>query len=363
MLAYICRCQPLTAQQLVSRTARGTLMIAIPTYDQASFEDLRARTQYESWLLEAVYNIAGSPVLMDWPDQIVYPANGAIPELRGFGRANVILGDWRPRFLEAGAPLVFVTSFKLLDMLLEWVLERNGTSSTYKFFQKIVALKQGVTFPPFFVSRTWLQDRLIGLYEHLEPLRSTIIHARHFKMSDGTLRVSNSKSSTVGPEITITADELRSLAVLAVSLLRYVDGSWAINPFKEKHLRRTLDELEHLHGLSSLGQKSPRFLTVRVFAKRSDSIKVDLKSIRDDVARMCPNQDVVFDLRVVTVNTDESKATEYLFPWDEINAERAQLVRAVIDIAHRQSPLPEDIDTARISQELNMAGGEHRIAG
>ncbi|MDP1992171.1 MAG: hypothetical protein Q8K00_14255 [Syntrophales bacterium] len=78
--------------------------------------------------------------------------------------------------------------------------------------------------------------------------------------------------------------------------------------------------------------------------------------------RMCPNQDVVFDLRVVTVNTDGSKATGYLFPWDEINGVRAQLVRAVVDIAHRQSPLPEDIDTAHVSQELNMAGGEHRIA-
>ena len=77
---------------------------------------------------------------------------------------------------------------------------------------------------------------------------------------------------------------------------------------------------------------------------------------------MCPDQDVVFDLRVVTVNTDGSKATGYLFPWDEINVGPAQFVRAVIDIAHRQSPLPEDIDTALISQELNMAGGEQRIA-
>jgi len=190
-----------------------------------------------------------------------------------------------------------------------------------------------------------------------------IIQARHFKTSDGTLRVSNSKSSTVGSEVTITADELRSLAVLSVSLLRYVDGSWAINPYKEKHLRHTFDEIGHLRGLSFLGQKPPRFLTVRVFAKWSNSIKIDLKRIRDDIARMCSNQDVVFDLRVVAVNTDGSKATGYLFPWDEINGERAQLVRAVVDIAHLQSPLPDDIDTARVSQELNMSSGEHRIAG
>lgn len=311
------------------------------------------RTQYESWLLEAVYDITGSPVIDDFPDQIVYQPNTKIPECRNFARGNCIIGDWRPRFLEAGAPLVFVTSFKLLDMLLEWVLECNGISSTYRFVQKIKALKRGVTFPPFFVSRTWLSDRLIVLYEHLEPLRGTIIHAPHFKTSDGVLCVSNSKSGTIGPEITITADELRSIAVLAVSLLRYVNNSWVINPLKEKQLRHTLEEVEHLHGMPSLGQKPPRFLTVRVYAKLSDSIEIDLKRIREDVARMCPDQDVVFDIRVVTVNNDGSKATGYLFPWEEINGDHPHLVRAVADIAHLKSPLPGDMDIAFISQELN----------
>lgn len=338
-------------------------MCLMPSYDKTSFEDLRARTQYESWLLEAVYDVVGSPVLEDWPDQLVYPASGASPTLRNFGRINAIIGDWRPKFLESGAPLVFVTSFKLLDMLLEWVLERNEISSTYRFVQKIGALKKGVTFPPFFASRSWLQDRIIGLYEYLEPLRGTIIHARHFKTSDGILHVSNSKSGTVGPEVIIRADELRSLAVLAVSLLRYVDGTWVINPFREKYLRRTLDDIKYLHGLSSLGQKTPRLLTVRVFTKWSVSIEVDLKRIRDDIARMCPNEDVVFDLRVVTVNVDGSKATGYLFSCDKINGERARLVRAVVDIAHLQRPLHEDIDIAQVSQELHMSDGEHRITG
>ena len=67
-------------------------MSLIPAYDQASYEDLRTRTQYESWLLEAVYDVAESPVIEDWPDQIVYPANRAIPTLSNFARANIIIG-------------------------------------------------------------------------------------------------------------------------------------------------------------------------------------------------------------------------------------------------------------------------------
>lgn len=333
-------------------------------YDPASFEDLRARTQYESWLLEAVYDISGSPILVEWPDQVVYPASGAAPGLSVLVRANIVSGDWRPRFLEVGAPLIFVTTFKLLDALLEWVLEQNGTSPIHNFSQKIAGLKGGVTFPPFFVSRAWVQDRLIALYEYIVPLRGTIIHARHFKTSEGELRISNSKAGALGPEVTFAASELRSLAVLGVSLVRYIDGSWTINhPFKEKHLRRTFDEIGHLHGQPSLGQKPPRFLTVRVFAKRSDSIRVDLTRVRSDVARLCPNEDVLFNLRVVCVNAEGSEATGYLFTWDEIIGETAQLVRAVADICHCQCPLPEGIEVARVSQELNMDGCEPRIAG
>jgi hypothetical protein len=56
-------------------------------------------------------------------------------------------------------------------------------------------------------------------------------------------------------------------------------------------------------------------------------------------------------------------ATGYLFPWNEINGEHSRHARAVIDIAHRQCPLPEDIDNVLVSQKLNMVGDEHRIAG
>lgn len=329
-------------------------MVAV--YDQDATENLLARTQYEAWLLEAVYNIVGFPFIEDWPDQIVYPVSGgSSPIPKNFARMNAIIGDWRPLFLNAGAPLVFVTSFKLLDMLLEWVLERNGERSTHKFCQKIEKLKNGITFPAFIASRNWLGDRLIGLYEKLEPLRGTIIHASYFKTSDGTLHVSSSKKGSVGPEVIITAEELRGFAVLAVSLLRYIDGSWTINSYREKLLRYALDEIMHLHGLPSLGQKQPRFLTVRVFAKWSDSINIDLKQIRDDVARLNPNQDVLFDLRVVSVNDNASELIGYLFPWDEISDDHTQFIRPVSNIINFQSPLPEDIDVASILQEFKRA--------
>ncbi|MCI5224322.1 MAG: hypothetical protein D3924_17050 [Candidatus Electrothrix sp. AR4] len=77
---------------------------------------------------------------------------------------NLNMFDWRPAFLNVGAPLVFVTTFKLLDMFIEWVLEKNECNATFQFQEKIKQLKssQPSIFPSFIESRPWLKKRLIG---------------------------------------------------------------------------------------------------------------------------------------------------------------------------------------------------------
>lgn len=221
----------------------------MPAYDQQTVRDLAEATQYESWLLEAAYSIAEDSLFFsEWPDQIIYPPKGGEPPpLSIFGRCNAVIGDWRPEFLRVGAPLIFVTTFKLLDMLVEWVLSQNGQTSNYRFAQKINALRGSLIFPPFIASRGWLQERLIALYERLDPLRGTIIHARHFNTADGALNVSSSRGNNVGPIISLAPNEIRLLTVFIVSVLRYVGGTWQPSIYREKLLRRALDELAHLH--------------------------------------------------------------------------------------------------------------------
>jgi hypothetical protein len=103
-----------------------------------------------------------------------------------------------------GGPLVLVTAFKLLDMLLEWVLIANGHRSTHKFVQKRKLLKGSVQFPTLIGTRPWLRERLVALYEKLEPLHGAIIHERHFKSSGGSLQVSASKGGAVGVPISFS---------------------------------------------------------------------------------------------------------------------------------------------------------------
>ncbi len=67
------------------------------------------------WLLEAVYAIVEQELFPSFPDAVIYPVDSSRPEFIAHARCDVVIGDWRPGFLNAGAPLVFISTFKLLD--------------------------------------------------------------------------------------------------------------------------------------------------------------------------------------------------------------------------------------------------------
>jgi hypothetical protein len=102
------------------------------SYTSSVITDLTDRTEYEVWLLEAIYDIAEHPIAASLGDGLIYPPDGSEPKVHSYATANMIIGDWRPKFREVGAPLVLVTSFKLLDMLIEWVLTQNRVLANHK---------------------------------------------------------------------------------------------------------------------------------------------------------------------------------------------------------------------------------------
>lgn len=328
--------------------------ISKPYTCKEALTDLRERTQYEAWLLEEICRIADIPLTPLEFDAIVYPPNGA-PHTYGvvvFG--DVVCGDWRPAFLNAGAPLVFVTGFKLLDMLIEWVLAQNGIPLTFQLTQKISAIKGPVLFPPLIETRVWLRERLIALYEQLEPLRGTVIHARHFKAENGVLHVSSSKRGTIGPIITIEPSDLRNIALVLVSLLRFLDGAWVFDSFRELHLRFALDNLAHLHGLPLLGQLTPAFLNVRLYVPDGETLEFDLERIRNDVANRLQGYDVVFNVRIIAVASCGTAATAFVIPWELIRDAGTQLRKTREELACYITPLPTDVDVSAAARDMNL---------
>jgi hypothetical protein len=288
------------------------------------------------------------------PDAFIYPHNGGSPNNIVYGSGRIMIGDWRAGFLEVGAPLVFVTNFKLLDMVLEWVLIQNGIKATHQYKKKTQSFKQSsVVFPALIETRIWLRERLIALYEYLAPLRRTIIHDRHFTTTGGGLDVASSKRGNVGSVVSIASKDLRNLALIFVSVLRYLEGTWRMDPFQEKNVRRGLDELLHLHRAPSLGQLPSRILTVRVYVLDEDPIAIDLAKIRTDIATLLAGQDVVFDLRIVAVTRDGSKATAYMVGWDQIQGAGSTFQKSRADLATAAVDVPSGIDIAVAACDLN----------
>lgn len=319
-------------------------------FDENSLIKLGERTEYEAWLLEAVYAIVEQDLFPSWPDGVIYPVGKSKALFFGYGRGNAIIGDWRPGFLNAGAPLVFVSTFKLLDMLIEWVLEENGVSSTFHFQQKLQHLNGSPIFPAVIESRVWLKERLAGLYSTLEPLRGTIIHDKHFTATDGAIRVASTKKGVVGALVEISASLLRKLAVTIVSLLKYVDGTWHLDEFREKTLRRDLDELAAFHGLPLLGQKPPFHTCVRVYLTGSDPLFVDLMSIRSDLTARYVNQDCSFDLRVLMVR-GEKVVDAYLFPYSVCAVQSAGR-NSTINFQQYRTEIPDDIEPEHLRNNV-----------
>lgn len=253
-----------------------------------------------------------------------------------------------------GAPLILVTNFKILDMLLEWVLLENGYSATHKFVQKIQLLKGQVKFPDLIESRPWLKERLNALYESFEPLRGTIIHAPHFKSSNGTLQVAPSKGGTVGALVNFAAADLRNLGVIMVSLLHCIEGTWSMDVLREKRLRWTFDQLVYLHGKPSMNQLPPRFLNVCIYRVEEKQIHCDLEVIRQDLDANNPGEEIIFDLRIIIVTPDGSRAASYLVPWDKLQQSKWEFRVKITDMATYAVQVPAGLDPANIARELKQ---------
>jgi hypothetical protein len=322
-------------------------------YGANSFAELKERTEYEAWLLEAVYEIADHRIAVSAPDEFIYPPGGALPRTVKYASSNIVVGDWRSAFLKVGAPLVFVTAFKTLDMFIEWVLVENGLPSTHRFSEKIKKLTGPVWFPPLIETRPWLRERLCALYKCLEPLRSTVIHDRHFTSAGGSLDVSSTKGGNIGPVVSLSDVDLRNLALTVCSLLRYLQGTWHMDAFEEKRLRFALDKSSHLHGLPSLEQLPPQRLEVQLCVLDADPIELDLARIRSDIAMRFPQKDTVFDVRVAVLSRDGSGATAYLIPWDELNQIQSMSTRSQADLACYAAAIPANLNVAAAVVELN----------
>ena len=214
-------------------------------------------------------------------------------------------------------PLVFTASYKILDMIFEWILEENHSVGKIKkvpwpFKDKLDLLKDKskLQYPPLFTTKKYLHSYSEALFRQLLPYRNEIVHNKAFCVANGQLILSSSKNKHIG--LTLSRTQLGCLVRFVVALARALAGVIEVNAHMDRLLKYHLDALKTAHGLKAFKQKKPLLVNVEFeVSKRCDSFPVNLKQIRDKVSAKFPIQDVVFNLTVQVVDGENLVAK-----WD-----------------------------------------------
>jgi hypothetical protein len=226
--------------------------------------------------------------------------------------------------IDAMAPLTFTASYKMLDMIFEWILEENqragNISKVPRRFSDKLKLCSNISklkFPPLFMNQRHLHVYSEALFSQLLPYRNAIVHDNSFSVSGDSLTLSNSMN---GISLTLSRVQIGCLVRFVVALVRALAGVIVIDSYMDNLLRYHLDVLATAHGLATFNQQMPLLVHVELTVpKQGDSFLANLKHARDTVSSIHPGRDVVFNLTVLGVE-GENLIAKWYFEAEDVPA-------------------------------------------
>lgn len=294
-------------------------------YDKSSQEQLKEKLGYEIWLLGYLSNTeellggeTGTP--------LVTLTNKQTNLHKKVGFSDVFGAQAAQKIINSMTPLTFTACYKILDMIFEWVLEENYIGdriknkkhpSQWRFSEKIEQIPSlKLVYPPEIAAQLYLRDYLFALYKNLLEIRHEIVHRNNFSVSDdGKLSVTIAKGNFT---LELTTNELNALAKTLVTIARILSGELEYGLLQEKSLKYHLDLTQKVHQLDKFNQLKPRLISVKLDVGRENGVfPADLKFVREQLAGMHPNADVLFDLEIVGLVDDQPKSF-WKIPVDSI---------------------------------------------
>ncbi len=286
-----------------------------PMYDRKAQQELLDKLDYELWLLG---QLAEYQIFDGGTDIETFKIRS--------GKLDTTILDsveenvpWS-RVATDITPLVFTASYKMLDMIFEWILEENHSAgklpkspSRWGFEKKLKHLKDKskLQYPPLFTTQKYLHSYSEALFRQLLPYRNEIVHNKAFCVASGQLILSSSKNTNIG--LTLSRTQLGCLVRFVVALARALAGVIEVDAHMDRLLKYYLDSLKTAHGLKDFKQQKPPLVNVELEEEpnRYGSFSVNLKQIRDIVSTKSSTQDVVFNLTVQAVDGENLIATWY----------------------------------------------------
>ncbi len=284
--------------------------------------------EYEVFFLRQLFRLQKRKNLGPVEVDMEYFDAQTTPKMSRHLTGYIDLNDWRPGFLAAGAPLIFVTCFKILDSIIEWALSKNINKVPFPFKKKIQLIDENIVKGTFEISpnNNWLDGYIVSLYKKLTPFRNALIHSGDFDVTTNRLNI-HDKSH--GGSITLV--QLRALAELIVKITEILEGNNEISDeFHIKEIKFLLDKLTELHGGNHFGQRKLAFGKVRIHQVHDIHIVLDIEDIRKKIDPVMMLKDssgrdheyianeTLFDLEITLKEPDFGAEKIYIIPWDKV---------------------------------------------
>ena len=107
------------------------------------------------------------------------------------------------RIIDALTPLTFTASYKILDMIYEWILEENKATGIisdvpWQFAQKLKLIKNiNLQYPPLFANNAYIKDYSFAFFTNLLPYRNEVIHSHSFTVNEDKIALVDRKTSVM----------------------------------------------------------------------------------------------------------------------------------------------------------------------
>lgn len=212
----------------------------------------------------------------------------------------------RVEVLEKLSPLIFVTSYKVIDMIFEWIIEANFKEVPFQFEQKILRYQKNKDKPHFQYPPNLDKDILnclFTIYNQYRPYRNKIIHGNWGTINHGELKFDfiykGDKYQKDVPFSSIL--NLSQCVTMFVNELLHAANKLEINDT----IKYLLDKLTLFHGIQTFNINKPRHF--KITYELSDMQKLNLDEIRQYLKEQSLGKPYTFELII----TDEKKRWEF----------------------------------------------------
>jgi hypothetical protein len=201
----------------------------------------------------------------------------------------------RIEVLEKLSPLIFVSSYKVIDMIFEWILEANFKEVPFQFEQKILKYQKNIDKPNFQYPLNLDKDILnclFAIYDQYRPYRNKIIHGNWGTINKGELKFDFSYKGDKFQKDVPFSDILN----LSECVAMFVDE--LLHPTNKLEIIDTikylLDKLAHFHGMQKFNINKPRHFKITYELGDIQNLNVD--EIRQYLKEQSLGNHYTFDL-------------------------------------------------------------------